>query len=245
MVYVLQKNTSFHEFGVWRCTHDTPQNTITKYDVLHLKFAICRWKIMFSVIKFWRFASIIGLITSPWFVIATNVVQIVGVLSFKYSWFLCNNDDVIKWKHFPRNWPFVREIHRSPVNFPHKGQWRGALMFSLIYAWINDWVNNREAGDLRRQHGHYDVIVMNHRTDIILMTKDNNYVYYCNQSNYWSLAEMVTFLVSKYINIIFCSKYFVQVATINRMRFAVFGIFNPWLVSDRFDFLMFRIFYPL
>ena len=71
-----------------------------------------------------------------------------------------NHDDVIKWKHFPRNWPFVREIHRSPVNFPHKGQRRGALMFSLIYAWINDWVNNREAGDLRRQHGHYDVIVM-------------------------------------------------------------------------------------
>ena len=70
------------------------------------------------------------------------------------------HDDVIKWKHFPRNWPFVREIHRSPVNFPHKGEWRGALMFSLIYAWINDWVNNREAGDLRRQHGHYDVIVM-------------------------------------------------------------------------------------
>ena len=70
------------------------------------------------------------------------------------------HNDVIKWKHFPRDWPFVREIHRSPVNFPHKGQWRGALMFSLIYAWINDWVNNREAGDLRRQHGHYDVIVM-------------------------------------------------------------------------------------
>ena len=70
------------------------------------------------------------------------------------------HDDVIKCKHFPRNWPFVREIHRSPVNFPHKGQWRGALMFSLT--WINDWVNNREAGDLRRQHGHYDVIVMAH-----------------------------------------------------------------------------------
>ena len=47
-----------------------------------------------------------------------------------------------------------------PVKSPHKGQWRGALMFSLIYAWINDWVNNREAGDLRRQRGHYDVIVM-------------------------------------------------------------------------------------
>ena len=68
--------------------------------------------------------------------------------------------DVIKWKHFPRNWPIVRGIHRSPVNSPHKGQWRGALMFSLIGAWINGWVNNREAGDLRRYRAHYDVIVM-------------------------------------------------------------------------------------
>ena len=47
-----------------------------------------------------------------------------------------------------------------PVNSPHKGQWRGALMFSLICTWINDWVSNREAGDLRRHHDHYDVIVM-------------------------------------------------------------------------------------
>ena len=46
------------------------------------------------------------------------------------------------------------------VNSPHKGQWRGALMCSLIYVWINDWVKNREAGDLRRQRGHYDVSVM-------------------------------------------------------------------------------------
>ena len=38
------------------------------------------------------------------------------------------HDDVIKWKHFPRYWPFVRGIHRSPVNSPHKGQWCGALM---------------------------------------------------------------------------------------------------------------------
>ena len=76
------------------------------------------------------------------------------------EWIRNYHDDVIKWKHFPRNCPFVRETRRSPGNFPHKGQWRGALMFSLIYTWINDWVNNREAGDLRRQHGHYDVIVM-------------------------------------------------------------------------------------
>ena len=73
-----------------------------------------------------------------------------------YVW----HDDVIKWKHFPRNCQFVRGIHRSPVTSPHKGQWRVALMFSLICVWINDWVNNREAGDLRRYCAHYDVIVM-------------------------------------------------------------------------------------
>ena len=47
-----------------------------------------------------------------------------------------NHDDVIKWKHFPRIWPFVRGIHRSPVYSPYNGQWRGALVFSLICAWI-------------------------------------------------------------------------------------------------------------
>ena len=57
------------------------------------------------------------------------------------------------WRHqmetFPRYWPFV-----------HKGQWRGALMFSLICARINGWVYNGGAGDLRRHRAHYDVIVM-------------------------------------------------------------------------------------
>ena len=70
------------------------------------------------------------------------------------------HDCVIKWKHFPRYWPFVRETHRSPVNSPHKGQWRGALMFPLINAWTNGWVNNRDAGDLRRHRPHHDVTVI-------------------------------------------------------------------------------------
>ena len=80
------------------------------------------------------------------------------------DWFVIDHqyfqDDVIKWKHFPCYWPFVWWIHQSPVNSPHKGQWRGALMFSFIYAWIYSWVNNSEAGDLRRHRVHYDVIVM-------------------------------------------------------------------------------------
>ena len=60
----------------------------------------------------------------------------------------------------PRHWPFVWGIHRSPVNSPHKGHWRGSLMFSLIYVWINCWVNNREAGDFIRHRIHYVVAVM-------------------------------------------------------------------------------------
>ena len=63
------------------------------------------------------------------------------------------------WRHqmetFSALLVLVRWIHRSPVNSPHKGQWRGALMFSLICAWINGWVNNREAGYLRSHRAHY------------------------------------------------------------------------------------------
>ena len=78
------------------------------------------------------------------------------------TWERREHDDVIKWKQFSRYWPFVRGIHRSP----HKGQWRGALMFSLICAWINGWVNNGEAGDLIRHRAHYDVTVMDYSNSI-------------------------------------------------------------------------------
>ena len=92
------------------------------------------------------------------------------------------HDDVIKWKHFPRYWPFVRGVHRSPVNSPHKGQWRGALMFSLICAWINVWVNNGEAGDLRRRRAHYvvtvifliDIVYCNHATTSYNILEDSD-----------------------------------------------------------------------
>ena len=100
--------------------------------------------------------------------IAFNIVKLLGLVhvahgltvrSFAIFIQICH-DDVIKWKHFPRNWPFVWEIHLSPVNSPHKGQWRGALMFFLFCALINGWGNNRDAGDLRRHRAHYDVIVL-------------------------------------------------------------------------------------
>ena len=67
-----------------------------------------------------------------------------------------NHDDGIKRKHLPRYWPFVKEMHRSPVDSPHKDQ------FSLICAWTNNNANNRDTGDLRRYCAHYDVTVMFH-----------------------------------------------------------------------------------
>ena len=95
--------------------------------------------------------------------------------------FIISRDDVIKWKHFPRYWPFVRGIHRSPVNFPHKGQWRGALMFSLICVWINDWANNREAGDLRRYRALCDVIVMTNP----VQPRNHSWLHYIMMTSWW------------------------------------------------------------
>ena len=97
-----------------------------------------------------------------------------GVTEIKRSWVLnhawrheeiCSSWWRNKMEYFPRYWPFVSGIHRSPVNSPHKGQWRGALVFSVICASIKGWVHNREAGDLRRHRAHYDIIVMDNAID--------------------------------------------------------------------------------
>ena len=89
--------------------------------------------------------------------------------------FCTYHDDIIKWKHFPCYWPFVWGIHWSPVNSPHKGQWRRALMFSLIYTWTNGWVNNQDAGDLRCHHAHYDLTVMPQYKAIVMWVTYPNF----------------------------------------------------------------------
>ena len=69
-------------------------------------------------------------------------------------------DDIIKWKHFPCCWPFVRGMHLSPANSPHKAS-DAEVWCSLWFApWINGWVNTREAGGLRHHRAYYHVIVM-------------------------------------------------------------------------------------
>ena len=68
------------------------------------------------------------------------------------------------WRHqietFPALLALGRGIHRWPVDSPHKGQWCGALMYSLIGTWINGWAIDRDAGNLKRHRTYYDVTVM-------------------------------------------------------------------------------------
>ena len=53
-------------------------------------------------------------------------------MQFKSKYKISIHDDAIKRKQFPCHWPFMQGIRRSPVNYPHKDQWRWALVLSLI-----------------------------------------------------------------------------------------------------------------
>ena len=71
-------------------------------------------------------------------------------LSIDISPFLPLHDDVIKWNLSPRYWPIVRGIHRSPVNSPHKGQWRWVMISSLIWVIVNSNFRNKLQWNLKR-----------------------------------------------------------------------------------------------
>ena len=83
------------------------------------------------------YVDILGLFTGHrWTNRSTYCRQwLVALLLIPIGMFIHKLLDVIKWKHFPRYWPFEKGIQRSPVDSPHKGHWRRALVFSLIYAW--------------------------------------------------------------------------------------------------------------
>ena len=96
-----------------------------------------------------------------------NNIHICWIAVFVLPQTYYEHDDVTKWNHFPRYWPFVRGIHRSPVDSPHKGQWHRALMFSLTCILTNGWANNRDTSGVRRHRAHYDLTV-----------KDPEYIWY-------------------------------------------------------------------
>ena len=128
-------------------------NDVCHHGFIHMIQSTLNWLIIIHAHNIEYFANdmIINVEWRKW--VTCNIL-----IKFWLVLHVFTHDDVTKWKHCPRYWPFVRGIHRWSVNSPHKGQWRGALMFSLICAWIYGWLNNRGAGDLRRHHAHYDVI---------------------------------------------------------------------------------------
>ena len=81
----------------------------------------------------------------------------------KLNWSTTHGIDLI----YPAWWRHQMEIFsallaicagNSPVpgDFPHKGQLRGALMFSLICVWINGWVNPYFPLPKRRRRWQYE-----------------------------------------------------------------------------------------
>ena len=87
---------------------------------------------------------------------------------YTWPWSPNGQDHIWPWK--------FNDTAACTVKSPHKGQWCGALMFSLPCAWINDWVNNREAGDLRRYRGHYGVNAMMISIQQLLIIKFTKYL---------------------------------------------------------------------
>ena len=79
--------------------------------------------------------------------------------------------------------------------FPHKGQWRGALTFPVICVSTNGWINNRDAGDLRRHRAHYDVTVI-----VLRITKS------CSQQAH-SHHHHLPASVSDYFQLVFSKTY--------------------------------------
>ena len=83
----------------------------------------------------------------------------------RFTWMIRVWRAALWWRHQMEAFSALLAICANnspvPVNSPHKGQWRRALMFSLTFVWINNgWVNNGEGGDLRRNRTQYDVTVM-------------------------------------------------------------------------------------
>ena len=108
-----------------------------------------------------------------------------------------SHDDVIKWKHFPRYWPFVRGF-TGPRWIPRTKASDAELWCFLICVWINAWVNNREAGDLRQYHVHYDVTVMIYCHDSLFIMKCSPCPHQfqcgmCDPKSTWWRHQMETF----------------------------------------------------
>ena len=175
------RNSHYKDKTVWRPSHLYNGNPHTLKDLLkHGPGANEDWWRQWSRVHLYVVLFLFSLVTNFHHDDNSNHTR---VHSLGYRVGFHQKIPMVIIKNRPRIWPNCSGIHSNvlsplwrhqmesfsallalcspvPVNSPHKGQWRGALMFSLICVWINHWVNNREAGDLRRPRGRYDVTVM-------------------------------------------------------------------------------------
>ena len=86
-----------------------------------------------------------------------------------------------------------------PVNSSQKGQWCGAFVFSLVCVWIISWVNNHEAGDLRRYRIHYDVTVKDYDDDELDITDEPSYGRHQTPGNESSLHTQIVPLAENFV----------------------------------------------
>ena len=143
------KWTSFFQIGIFRCLdYIFFMFKVTQFDI----FKCCRYHRK----AFQDFSSWIKnmIVQDNFHAISGDLLITTLPILSQFDMMTSSNGNI-----FRVTGPLCGEF-TVPVISPHKGQWRGALMYSLICVWINGWVNNREAGDLRRYRGHYDVIVM-------------------------------------------------------------------------------------
>ena len=107
----------------------------------------------------WQYKHLVSLVTMYLYSLSLGLSNSNLNCSEATQKYTCH-DDVIKWKHFPRYWPFLQGIHLPSVNSLHRGQWRGALMFSLICA-LNKRLSKQSLGWwFETQSAHFAVIVM-------------------------------------------------------------------------------------
>ena len=113
-----------------------------------------------------------------------SLVELTGKLVMILLWY----DDVIQWKHFTRYWPWCGEStgHRW---IPRTKASDAELCCFLRFTWINGWVNNREAVDLRRHHAQFDVTVM---SLVNLSCVRLSWIWLCSGGNmYWWMAVSI------------------------------------------------------
>ena len=121
----------------------------------------CESRTWIALLTFWRILTVFTTVVHTGWYLKSYVIKNIRQLNIPYG---CCDDTNFSMtspngKIFRVTGHLCREYTR-PVNSPHKGQWRVALMFFFICAWKHGWVKHREAGDLRRHHAHYDVTVL-------------------------------------------------------------------------------------